>query len=132
MAGRPLPRGPHGLSREEVELSQRARLLQAATETVAELGYVKTTVADILARAGVSRATFYQLFSDKEDCFNAAYRENAELVAAVMAAELENLRARPDLSPPARLGRVLAVYLSALRSAPAPAPGLPVEGVPAG
>src|SRR5204862_880215 len=97
MSSRPLPRGPHSLSREEVELSQRARLLQAATEAVAELGYVKTTVADILARAGVSRATFYQLFSDKEHCFNAAYRENAELVATVMAAELERVRGSTDL-----------------------------------
>src|SRR5256885_4516053 len=132
MSGRALPRGPHGLSREEVELSQRARLLQAATETVAELGYVKTTVADILARAGVSRATFYQLFSDKEDCFNAAYRENAELVAAVMAAELENLRASTDLSPLARLDRVLDVYLSALRSAPALARVFLVEVYAAG
>ena len=33
---RALPRGPHGLSREEVELSQRARLLQATTEAVAD------------------------------------------------------------------------------------------------
>src|SRR2546430_4460155 len=94
--GRALPRGPHGLSREEVELSQRARLLQAATEAVAEQGYVNTTVADILARAGVSRATFYQLFSDKEDCFNAAYRESAELVATAMAVELENVRASDE------------------------------------
>ena len=131
-ARRALPRGPHGLSREEVELSQRARLLQAATETVAELGYVKTTVADILARAGVSRATFYQLFSDKEDCFNAAYRENAELVAAVMAAELENVRASTDLNPLARLDRVLDVYLSALRSAPALARVFLVEVYAAG
>src|SRR3977135_2675206 len=99
MTGRALPRGPHGLSREEVEVSQRARLLQAATEAVAELGYVKTTVADVLARAGVSRATFYQLFRDKEDCFLAAYQLNADFVAAVMAAELERVRASGDLNP---------------------------------
>jgi AcrR family transcriptional regulator len=107
------------LSREEVELSQRARLLQATTEAVAEQGYVKTTVADILARAGVSRATFYQLFRDKEDCFQAAYRANAELVASVMTAELEQVRASGELDPLARLDRVLRVYLTALRSAPA-------------
>lgn len=116
---RPLPRGPHGLSREEVELSQRARLLQATTDAVAELGYVKTTVADILARAGVSRATFYRLFRDKEDCFEAAYRANAELVASAMAAALDTLQAGDDLDPLARLDRVLAMYLAALRNAPA-------------
>ena len=55
---------------------------------------MKTTVADIIAEAGVSRATFYELFTDREDCFQAAYRPDAELVAAVMAAELERVRQR--------------------------------------
>ncbi len=129
---RPLPRGPHSLSREEVELSQRARLLQAATDAVAELGYVKTTVADILARAGVSRATFYQLFRDKEDCFLAAYKNDADFVAAVMAVQLEQLRARGDLDPLERLDSVLDVYLTALQSAPALARVFLVEVYAAG
>ena len=129
---RALPRGPHGLSREEVELSQRARLLQAATDAVAEQGYVKTTVADILARAGVSRATFYQLFRDKEDCFAAAYDLNAQFVAAVMAAELEQVQASGERDPLARLDHVLTVFLSALRSAPALARVFLVEVYAAG
>jgi AcrR family transcriptional regulator len=130
--GRALPRGPHGLSREEVEESQRARLLQATTEAVAEQGYVKTTVADILARAGVSRATFYQLFRDKEDCFQAAYQANAELVTGAMTAELQRVRASGERDPLARLDRVLGVYLSALRSAPALARVFLVEVYAAG
>jgi AcrR family transcriptional regulator len=129
---RPLPRGPHRLSREEVELSQRARLLQAATDAVAELGYVKTTVADILTRAGVSRATFYQLFRDKEDCFLAAYQLNADFVASVMEAELERVRASGDLDPLERLDRVLGVLLTALASAPALARVFLVEVYAAG
>lgn len=129
---RVLPRGPHSLSREEVELSQRARLLQAATEAVAEQGYVKTTVADILARAGVSRATFYQLFRDKEDCFVAAYELNAHFVAAVMVAELEQVRASGELDPLERLDHVLQVFLTALRAAPALARVFLVEVYAAG
>jgi len=129
---RALPRGPHNLSREEVELSQRVRLLQAATEAVAELGYVKTTVADILARAGVSRATFYQLFRDKEDCFIAAYELNAQFVAAAMSAELENVRAAGELDPLEKLEHVLGVFLTALRSAPALARVFLVEVYAAG
>jgi AcrR family transcriptional regulator len=129
---RPLPRGPHGLSREEVELSLRARLLQATTDAVAELGYVKTTVADVLTRAGVSRATFYRMFRDREEAFEAAYAANAELIAHVMAAELERVRAAGDDRPLARLDRVLGVYLRALRDAPALARVFLVEVYAAG
>ncbi|HVX18124.1 MAG TPA: TetR/AcrR family transcriptional regulator [Acidimicrobiales bacterium] len=115
---RALPRGPHGLSREEVERSQRRRLLQATTDVVSERGYVKTTVAHILEAAGVSRATFYALFADREACFHAAYAANAEMVAEVMEAELRKVRADRDRTPLDRLSRLLYVYLDALRSAP--------------
>jgi AcrR family transcriptional regulator len=129
---RALPRGPHGLSREEVELSQRERLLQATTEMVAERGYVKTTVADILSRAGVSRATFYQLFRDREDVFQAAYRANADMIAEVMSSELERVKESGEAEPLARLDRVLGVYLGALRNAPALARVFLVEVYAAG
>jgi AcrR family transcriptional regulator len=115
---RALPRGPHGLSREEVEGSQRRRLLQATTDVVARNGYVKTTVAHILEAAGVSRATFYAFFTDREDCFHAAYAANADLVAAVMEAELERVRSERGRDPLERLGRVLRVYLESLRDSP--------------
>lgn len=82
------------------------------------MGYVKTSVADILDRAGVSRATFYQLFSGKDDCFEAAYHASAEFVAAVMAAELENVRASGEPDPVVRLDRVLGIYLGSLQAAP--------------
>ena len=127
-----LPRGPHGLSREEVERSQRERLLEATTAAVAEHGYVKTSVADILDRAGVSRVTFYQQFRDKQDCFQAAYRANAELVAAVMAAELEQVRATEERDPLVRLDRVLGIYLQALHDSPALARVFLVEVCAAG
>jgi AcrR family transcriptional regulator len=42
---------------------------------VAAVGYEETTVERVLARAGVSRRTFYELFEDREDCFLAAYDE---------------------------------------------------------
>lgn len=129
---RPLPRGPHKLSRDEVTRSQRERLLQAATDAVAELGYVKATVADIIARAGVSRATFYELFRDKQDCFLAAYRANADLIAEVMAVELERVRASAEPDPLVRLDHVLGIYLDALHAAPALARVFLVEVYAAG
>jgi AcrR family transcriptional regulator len=47
---------------------QRARLLGAAVPVVDELGWSGVTVADIAARARVSRRTFYDLFANREDC----------------------------------------------------------------
>jgi AcrR family transcriptional regulator len=37
-------------------------------DAVAEKGYRAATVADVVARAGVSRRTFYDHFANKEDC----------------------------------------------------------------
>jgi AcrR family transcriptional regulator len=68
-----LPRGPHSLSREEVATNQRARVMGAMTELVGEQGYGATTVAEVIARAGVSRKAFYEHFSNKEQCFLATY-----------------------------------------------------------
>jgi AcrR family transcriptional regulator len=71
--GKQLPRGRHGLPRETVTGSQRARIIHSMIEAVAERGYQQTRVVDVVERAGVSRATFYDLFGDFEDCFLAAY-----------------------------------------------------------
>lgn len=57
-----------------VEASQRARILEAMVQTVAEQGYPRTTVADVVRAAGVSRSTFYALLAGKEECFLEAHR----------------------------------------------------------
>jgi AcrR family transcriptional regulator len=75
-----LPRGRHGLSPELVARSQRERLLAAVVRVTAEHGYQATSVADILATAGVGRESFYKHFNDKEECFLAA---NDVLLAAL-------------------------------------------------
>jgi len=82
-----LPRGRHGLPREAVERSQRQRLLDAAAQVTAARGYEETTVADILAVAGVGRETFYELFEDRRACVLAAHQELLDdLVAHVETA----------------------------------------------
>jgi AcrR family transcriptional regulator len=68
-----LPSGRHGLSRGFVAANQRERILTAIAQAAAELGYAEMTVEAIIARAGVSRRTFYQHFKNKEDAFFAAY-----------------------------------------------------------
>lgn len=80
--GEPLPRGRHGLGRARVLSSQRARLLRAMLELVAERGYDATTVPEVVARARVSRNAFYELFADKAACFLAACDRSAEEVLA--------------------------------------------------
>jgi AcrR family transcriptional regulator len=68
-----LPSGRHGLLRSFVATNQRERILSAVAQAVAELGYAEMNVEEVLARAGVSRRTFYEHFRNKEDAFIAAY-----------------------------------------------------------
>jgi AcrR family transcriptional regulator len=70
---RRLPRGTHGLDPSLVAASQRTRLLEAVGRAVGEKGYAGATIDDIVRGAGVSKKTFYDHFSDKLDCFLAAY-----------------------------------------------------------
>lgn len=104
-----LPRGRHAASREVVRESQRRRLIAAMTELAAVNGYPETTVSQVVARAGVGKPAFYESFTDKEDCFIAAYDQAIdELAAAVLGAF------RPDHSVEARISEVLRALLGAL------------------
>jgi len=67
-----LPAGREDLAEPLIAHSQRERILVAMAGSCATKGYGATTIADICEPAGVSRATFYELFKDKEDCFHAA------------------------------------------------------------
>lgn len=115
--GPQLPKGRHGLSREEVESSQRLRILRGMAEAMREQGYVDTTVADVIARAGVSRESFYRLFISKADCFAAAFDAAAEIL-------LHRISAAPALAegsadPLDRVERAVAAYLDTLAEEPA-------------
>jgi AcrR family transcriptional regulator len=62
-------RARHGpVSREQAREMQRKRLLDAMVSEVGERGLRGVTVAGVSARAGVSRSTFYDLFTDLEAC----------------------------------------------------------------
>jgi AcrR family transcriptional regulator len=68
-----LPSGRHGLLRSFVATNQQERIMAAVARAAAELGYTEMSVEAIVARAGVSRRTFYEHFKNKEDAFLAAY-----------------------------------------------------------
>ena len=52
--------------------TQRQRILDAIIESCEEKTYAATTITDIVARAHISRTTFYKHFDDKRSCFDAA------------------------------------------------------------
>jgi AcrR family transcriptional regulator len=76
--------GPSGLPRGQVSEIQRSRMLTAAAEAVEEVGYARLTVAQVIARARVSRKTFYDLFEDREDCFLAVFDQAVEQISALV------------------------------------------------
>ena len=70
--------------KEATGASQRARMLDAISRAVAEKGYSRVTVGDVVSMAGVSRRTFYEQFKDKEDCFLAAYATGTDALIQEM------------------------------------------------
>jgi AcrR family transcriptional regulator/DNA-binding MarR family transcriptional regulator len=84
--GLPHPGTPHDVGQasghEQVSEIQRARLLAAMTQVVSERGAPNVTVARVVARSGVSRRTFYELFEDREDCFLAAFDDAIARIAS--------------------------------------------------
>lgn len=80
-----------GVSPQIVEI-QRSRILSACIRAVDEVGYANTSVAHITKRAHVSRRTFYELFSDREDCLVAALQDVLGLIESeLVAADLDGL-----------------------------------------
>jgi len=71
---------PRGANRRVMEI-QRARILTAMVEVSVEHGATNVSVAHVVQRAGVSRRTFYELFTDREDCFLAAFDDGLSRVS---------------------------------------------------
>jgi AcrR family transcriptional regulator len=79
-----LPAGRHRIPDQQVRDHQRARLIDAVTQLSAELGYANIVIADIVARAAVSKSTFYRFYRTKQEClFDAHKRHSAALIAAL-------------------------------------------------
>jgi AcrR family transcriptional regulator len=106
-----LPRRPQLTLRDELRESRRGRLICAIADCVAEQGYAVTSVADVIARAGVSRNAFYEQFKNKEDCFLAAYDSGSEAIYNAMTAAAENLEDWEEM-----LDAVLRAWLESLQA----------------
>ena len=70
--------------REQVSEIQRARIVAAMVAVASEHGVGYATVARVVARSGVSRRTFYEVFADREDCFIAAFEQSVQRIAVVV------------------------------------------------
>jgi AcrR family transcriptional regulator len=70
------------VARAGVPALQHARILAALVEVARERGAAQVTVAHIVARSGVSRRTFYEMFEDREACFLAAFQDAVKRAAA--------------------------------------------------
>lgn len=60
--------------------TQRERLIAGMIVAAHRHGYAGANVSHVIAHAGVSRPTFYEYFSDKDDCFLAAHRDLSKLL----------------------------------------------------
>jgi AcrR family transcriptional regulator len=76
--------GVRKLPPDLVRAIQRQRLIVAMLNASADLGYLEANVQDVIDRAGVSRPTFYEHFSNKEDCFLAAFDTSAERLRKIV------------------------------------------------
>jgi AcrR family transcriptional regulator len=122
-----LPSGRHGLPRTYVIRNQRERILDAVVNVVSDRGYRAATVEDVIAYAGVSRRTFYDHFSGKEEAFLDAYDLIvAQLLGAVRAAY------GGGSTWVHRVRRGLGAFLEALAIEPRAAYVCIVEGLAAG
>jgi AcrR family transcriptional regulator len=92
---------------------QRARLLEAMVQAVADKGYEAATVADAVRLAKVSRGTFYELFESKEACLLAAFRLGYEVLESQIDLAI---REAGDWREELRLG--IRAYLETLEHDP--------------
>jgi len=102
-----LPAGRHRLPRAFVARNQRLRLIAAMLRVLPQHGYPGTTIGQVTAAAGVSRAAFYAQFEGKEDCFLATY----ELAGGWLCERVERAAGAGEDWP----GRVRAGIAEALR-----------------
>jgi AcrR family transcriptional regulator len=71
----------------QLQQTFRRRLLDGLAQSIVEVGYQSTTVADVVRRARTSRRTFYEHFASKEECFVALLTDaNTEMMREISAA----------------------------------------------
>jgi len=92
---------------EPPEEFRRRQLIEVTIDSLAELGYVGTTLAQIAGRAGVSPGLVAHYFGDKDGLLDAAFRSLARRVGDHVRARLRQIS-----TPRARIQAVIDANLS--------------------
>ncbi len=133
-ASPPIPRGRHAPPLEVRLERQRDRLFGAAARVFAREGYAEASAERIAREAGMSKATFYEHFANKEECiialFDAAGRQVSEAVAASTGVEAAS--AVSGSTPQERVIGGVRAFLAAIEAYPDHARTLLVEIIGAG
>ncbi|HMD72535.1 MAG TPA: betaine-aldehyde dehydrogenase [Steroidobacteraceae bacterium] len=80
----------HDAARESAEESRRRQLVEVTIDSLAELGFVGTTLAQIASRAEVSPGLVAHYFGDKDSLLDAAFRALAQRVGRQVRARLRS------------------------------------------
>ena len=122
-----IPRGRHAPPLEVRLERQQARLFAAAAAVFARVGYAEASAEAISREAGMSKATFYEHFSNKEECILALFDAASAQVQQAVATSTESAQA-PEL----RVHQGVRAFLTSLVTFPDHARTLLVEIIGAG
>jgi AcrR family transcriptional regulator len=123
-----VPRGRHAPPLEVRVTVQRRRLFEAAATVFAKRGFADATAEAISRAAGMSKATFYEHFANKEEAILALFDEAATEVMRQMAVASEEDAA----NYPEHLAQGTRAFLGTLAEWPDAAQTLLVEIIGAG
>ena len=124
-----VPRGRHAPPLEVRQDRQRARLFAAAAAVFARMGYADATAEAIAREAGMSKATFYEHFGNKEECLLALFDAAIDVVVQGIAQAAQDHGAE---SPQGRVGASVRAFLDVVDAFPDQAQTLLVEIIGAG
>ncbi len=126
--GTPAARGRHAPPPEVRLPMQRQRLLRAAAVEFSERGYARSSAESISRRAGMSKATFYEHFDNKQDCMIALFDRAAEVLGGAIVSAAQEVR--DDALERMRAG--VRAFLAAVAEHPEFAQTLLIESIAAG
>ena len=101
------------VSTEARYTEQHTKLLDFATQLFSAKGFAATTVAQIIAKAGMSRRTFYEHFDDLREVLAEVYERAADVGFTLVAHQ-----GRAEIDPLAQIRAGLTAYFSVVATYP--------------